>query len=129
MDKCLPKPSKETIIFEDEKLYVTLAHYPITKGHTIVVWKKDVDDLHLLNEEEYDYLMDVVDATRNALLKTLRIEKVYLIYMDETKHVHWHLVPRYNEKGYNVFLHEPGELKDFSLTEEIRKNFTVMHTA
>lgn len=123
MDKCLPQPSKEAIIFEDEKLYVVLASYPIAKGHTVVVWKEDVDDLHLLKEEEYDYLMDMVDAARNALLKALGIEKVYLIYMDEAKHVHWHLVPRYNEKGYNVFSHEPVELKDFSLAKKIGDNF------
>ena len=30
------------------------------------------------------------------------MKKVYLIYMDETQHVHWHLIPRYNEKGYDV---------------------------
>ncbi len=124
MDKCLPKPCKEAIIFEDEKLYVTLASYPIAKGHTVVVWKEDVDDLHLLKEAGYDYLMDVVDSARDALLKTLGIQKVYLLYMDEARHVHWHLVPRYNEKGYDVFLHEPEELKDFSLAKIIRGNFT-----
>ncbi|MBW6451385.1 MAG: hypothetical protein K0B02_01525 [DPANN group archaeon] len=34
--------------------------------------------------------MDKVGEVRNALLKTLDIDKVYLIYMDETKKVHWH---------------------------------------
>lgn len=119
----LPKPDRKALIFEDGKLYVCLANYPLTKGHTVVVWKEDVSDLHLLNEQEYDYLMDVVDATRDALLKTLNVQKVYLLYMDELKHVHWHLLPRYNEKGYDVFHHEPKVLKDFSLAEKIRKNF------
>jgi len=124
MDNSLPQPIKEAIIYQDEKLYVTLANYPITKGHAIVVWREDVPDLHLLNEEQYDYLMDIVDATRDALLKTLNINKVYLLYMDEARHVHWHLLPRYNEKGYDIFMHEPKILKDFSLAAEIRKNFT-----
>ncbi len=124
MDNSLPQPIKEAIIYQDEKLYVTLANYPITKGHTIIVWREDVPDLHLLNEEQYDYLMDIVDATRDALLKTLNINKVYLLYMDEARHVHWHLLPRYNEKGYDIFMHEPKILKDFSLAAEIRKNFT-----
>jgi len=123
MDNSLPKPDPRAIIFDSDKLYVCLASYPMTKGHTVVVWKKDVTDLHLLNEEEYDYLMDIVDAARDALLVTLKINKVYLLYMDEARHVHWHLVPRYNEKGYDVFLHEPKTLKDFSLAKKISQNF------
>jgi len=31
-------------------------------------------------------------------------------------------VPRYNEEGYDVFLHKPKILKDFSLAEKIKKN-------
>ena len=123
MSNSLPKPPKEALIYESDKLYAALATFPITKGHTVVVWREDVPDLHLLGESDYDYLMDVVDATRDALLKTLGIEKVYLLYMDEARHVHWHLVPRYNEKGYDVFRHEPEEIKDFSFANEIKKNF------
>src|SRR3990167_4586495 len=119
MSNSLPEPNKNAIIYEDDKLYVCLASNPIAGGHTVVVWKDDVADLHLLNAGDYEYLMYYVDVVRNALLKTLNIEKVYLVYMDEAKHVHWHLVPRYNEKGYNVFRHDPEELKDFSLAGEI----------
>ena len=41
--------------------------------------------------------------------------------MDETKHVHWHLVPRYNEKGLNVLEEKPKKLKEFTLADEIKK--------
>ena len=123
MECKLPKPYEGAIFYEDDKLYATLANFPIVKGHSVVVWKKDVTDLHLLNEEDYDHLMDKVNDTRNALLKTLNIKKVYLVYMDEAKQVHWHLFPRYNEKGFDVFDHEAKELKDFSLSAEIKKNF------
>ena len=33
----LPNPIKKAIIYEDKKLYVCLANYPLVKGHTIVV--------------------------------------------------------------------------------------------
>jgi len=118
----LPKPKSNAIVYEDEKLYVCLASYPITNGHIVVVWKKEVADLHLLTDRDYDYLMDTVAAARNALLKTFKIKKVYLIYMDEVKHVHWHLVPRYNEKGTDVFTHKPKRITDFSLAKRIQKN-------
>jgi len=103
-------------------LYACLANFPKVKGHSVIVWKSDVDDLHLLPKEKYEHLMERVDEVRNALLKTLDVEKVYLIYMDETKHVHWHLVPRYNEKGYDVLEHDPEKLEDTSLAEDIRGN-------
>lgn len=116
----LPKPLPSAILYEDEKLYACLASYPITRGHVVVVWKNDVPDLKRLAERDYDYLMDTVNAVRNAMLQALKIKKVYLIYMDEACHVHWHLIPRYNEKGYDIFLHKPKKTVDFSLASKIK---------
>ena len=121
----LPKPFEQAIIYDDSKLYVCLANYPIVKGHTVIVWKKSVTDLHLLSNKDYEYLMDKVDEVRNALMKTLKVKKVYLIYMDEANHVHWHLIPRYNEKGFDVFQHKPNKLTDFSLTNKIKSNLKI----
>lgn len=118
----LPKPNPQSIVYEDDLLYVCLANYPISRGHAVVVWKKDVTDMHYLAERDYDYLMDTVNTVRDAMLKALKIKKVYLIYMDEARHVHWHLVPRYNEKGFDVFLHKPTRTKDFSLAPRIRQH-------
>ena len=118
----LLKPKPGAIVYEDKKLYVALASYPIAKGHTVVVWKNKVTDLHLLSKKDYEYLMDKVDMARNALLKTLKLKKVYLVYADEAKQVHWHLVPRFNEKGFNILIHKPSILKDFSLAQRIKQN-------
>lgn len=121
----LPTPIKEAMIYEDDKLYCCLANFPIAKGHTVIVWKAPVKDLRLLAEKDYDHLMDKVDEVRNAMLKALGIEKVYLLYMDEANQVHWHLVPRYNEQGFDVFAHEPEELKDFSLAGRIKEALAI----
>lgn len=98
---------------------------PIARGHVVVAWKKDVEDLHLLNKEEYGYLMDRVKEVRDAMLKTLKIEKVYLMYLDEIRQVHWHLVPRYKKRGLAHLLDKVGKIKDFSLDDKIRKNLIV----
>ncbi len=121
----LPKPFAQAIIYDDSKLYACLANYPIVQGHTVIVWKKPVSDLHLLSKKDYEYLMDKVDELRNALIKTLKVNKVYLIYMDEANHVHWHLIPRFNEKGFDIFQHKPGKLTDFSLSNKIKKNLVL----
>ncbi|MDO8552525.1 MAG: HIT family protein [bacterium] len=119
----LPEPSQESIIYEDQWLYVCLALYPLTNGHTVIVWKQQAPDLRVLSDAEYDYLMEVMDVARDTLLNVLALEKVYLIYMDEAKQVHWHLVPRYDEQGFNVFAHEPKKTSDFSLTPALRESF------
>ena len=123
----LPKPKPGAVFYEDKKLYAALANYPIAQGHVVVVWKRKVTDLHLLNTKDYEYLMDVVDAVRNSQLKTLKIQKVYLIYMDEAKHVHWHLVPRYNQKGMNVLEEKPKQLKDTSLAHKFGQNLRLKY--
>jgi len=47
--------------------------------------------------------------------------------MDEEKHMHWQLVPRYNEAGFDVFAYLPKKTKDFSrapqLSEYIKETF------
>lgn len=116
----LPKPYKNAIIYEDKKLYACLANEPIVKGHTVIVWKKKVSDLHLLPRKDYEYLMDRVNEIRNAMMKALKVEKVYLVYMDEANQVHWHLVPRYDVEGYKNFMHKTGNITDFSLDDKIR---------
>ncbi len=118
----------ESIIFENDILYVCLANHSITKGHTIVFWKDSVQDLHLLNRQEYEYLMDTVDAARNALLRVFGLDKVYLLYMDELKQVHWHLVPRYNEKGFDVFSHLPVKIAEFPLVDKLRVELKDHHS-
>ncbi|MDD5071529.1 MAG: HIT family protein [Patescibacteria group bacterium] len=121
----LPKPYKNAIIYEDKKLYACLANEPITDGHTVVVWKDKVADLHLLTRKNYEYLMKRVNEIRNAMLKALGVEKVYLLYMDEAKQVHWHLVPRYGKTGFVNLLQKPGKIKDFSLDDKIREHLNI----
>lgn len=120
MSMSLPKPPKASIVYEDAHVVACLAFSPLAKGHTVIAWKRRVRDLHLLSCEEYEYLMDIVDVVRDALLKLLRIRKVYLVYMDEAQQVHWHLVPRFNERGYNVFRHTPKRVRTFPLAPKLR---------
>lgn len=118
---CFPPITQGALFFEDKKAYAALAERPITQGHVVVVWKKHVSDLGRLNAKDYDHLMEIVDTVRNAMMRALGVEKVYLIYMDEAKHVHWHLVPRYNEEGFDVFHHRPKKLKSTMLARKLEK--------
>jgi len=46
--------------------------------------------------------------------------------MDESKHVHWHLVPRYNKTGLNILKEKPKMLKETSLAKKLRKNIKLI---
>lgn len=125
MKNNFPKPFKNTIIFKDDKLYACLANNPIVPGHVVVVWKKEVKDLNLLKRKDYSYLMSIVNDVRRAMIKTLKVKKVYLLYMDEANHVHWHLVPRYNKFGFDNLSGKPGKIKDFKLDNKIKDNLII----
>lgn len=120
-----PKPEPNSVIYEDDKLYACLASQPLAKGHVIVAWKECIKDLHLLPKGDYEYLMDRVSDVRNALIEALGVEKVYLLYMDEAKHVHWHLVPRWNKEGFDMLCHEPAKTADFSLAKPIKEKLII----
>src|SRR3989344_4637760 len=100
----------DSVFYEDNKLFVALAYDSLTKGHSVIVWKDKVEDINSLSSNDYEYLMDVVNVTRETLKEYYKVEKVYLMYLDEVKQVHWHLIPRYNEKGFNVLNHTPNKL-------------------
>ena len=113
----------DSVFYEDNKLFVALAYDSLTKGHSVIVWRDKVEDINSLSSNDYEYLMDVVNVTRETLKEYYKVEKVYLMYLDEVKQVHWHLIPRYNEKGFNVLNHTPNKLDNFDDTIDLRENF------
>ncbi len=118
----LLEPIRGSIFYEDKDTYACLASFPIVPGHCVVVWKNDISDLHLLSKTNYEKLMETVEKVRNALLETMNTDKVYLIYMDEIKHVHWHLIPRtQSETGFTLLEHKPKKLNDISFAKILKK--------
>ena len=113
----------DSVFYEDNKLFVALAYDSLTKGHSVIVWRDKVEDINSLSSNDYDYLMDVVNVTRETLKVYYKVEKVYLMYLDEVKQVHWHLIPRYNEKGFNVLNHTPNKLDNFDDAIKLQENF------
>jgi len=112
----LEEPKEGSVFYDDGRVYACLAFAPKVEGHTIVAWKEEVEDLSRLSSENYQHLMNVVNTVRNALLEAFRTTKVYLAYLDETCHVHWHLFPREEdgEKGFDLMVQPSGELTDLS---------------
>jgi len=115
-----PKPKKGSVFYKDRKIRVCLAtDKNHVEGRTIIEWKKNVEDLNKLSFNDYQYLMKIIFVVRKALLEAYKTNKVYLAYLDEGKHVHWHLFPRKKRgiKGFPLMAQEKENLSK----EELKK--------
>ena len=119
-----PEPKEGSVFYKDERVYACLAFHPIVDGHTIVAVKRnDVDDLGQLSPEEQFHLLQIVfEVVRPALLVCYKTDKVYVAYLDETGHPHFHLFPRKKgeEEGFGLMVKRHGELTDFSMVTQLR---------
>ena len=111
--KIINKEIPSQIIYEDENYLGFLDINPNTEGHALVVPKKHVDNFtNLTNQEAGDLLM-AVHKIAPKLAKILGTETYYValnngkVVVSEDgqvagqliDHVHWHIVPRYQNDG------------------------------
>lgn len=88
----------QPIVLDNARTKVVLALDPRVPGHTIVVWKRHVQDVLELDADEVAELFQLCQrvgaALRGALLG---VERVYLVTMcdGDVNHLHVQLIPRY----------------------------------
>jgi len=86
-------------IAEDEHHFAFLDIFPVAKGHTLVVPKKEIDYFFDLDEEEVSALMVFSKKIAAAIEKTIPCERIGMTVLGlEVPHAHVHLVPL-DEKG------------------------------
>ena len=112
-------------IAEDNNYLAFLDINPNTKGHTLVIPKKEINKLFDLDKQEYATLMDFSYRVAKALEKTVSCKRIGMSVIGlEVPHVHVHLIPinimndmRFEEKGHLT----NDEFVD--LAKEISRNF------
>jgi len=81
-------------IAEDDKYLAFLDIFPIAKGHTLVIPKKEIDYLFDLDDELYKGLWLFAKKIATAMKKTIPCEKIGVAVVGlEVPHAHIHLVP------------------------------------
>ena len=81
-------------IAEDENYFSFLDISPLTKGHTLVVPKKEVDYIFDLDDKTYLGLMDFSKRVALAIKRSVNCNRVSLQVIGlEVPHVHVHLIP------------------------------------
>ena len=81
-------------VAENEYFYAFLDINPNAKGHTLVVPKKEVDNLFDLDEETYNGLMSFSRKVALAIGKIIPCNRVGVSVIGlDVPHVHVHLIP------------------------------------
>ena len=81
-------------VAENEDFIAFLDINPNTKGHTLVVPKKEKNKIFDLSKEEYISLMDFSYKVAKAIEKSVPCKRVGLSVIGlEVPHVHVHLIP------------------------------------
>lgn len=86
-------------IAEDDKHFAFLDIFPVAKGHTLVVPKKEIDYFFDLEDDDLSALMLFAKKVAAAVEKTIPCERIGMTVLGlEVPHAHIHLVPL-DEKG------------------------------
>ena len=85
-------------VAEDENYFAFLDIFPVAKGHTLVIPKKEVDYLFDLDDETYAGLQLFAKKVAVGLQKAVPCKKVGVMVLGlEVPHAHIHLVPMQSE--------------------------------
>lgn len=90
-----------SFVYQDELCCAFMDIRPITKGHVLVIPRKQVDTLEQLNAAEYAHLWEVARRIATAQRKSLGSLAQHFVVNDgkaasqTVPHVHIHIIPRY----------------------------------
>ena len=112
-------------IAEDNNYLAFLDINPNTKGHTLVIPKKEINKLFDLDQKEYLDLMSFSYRVAKAIEKTIPCKRIGMSVIGlEVPHVHVHLLPINKMADMQFKEKEKMTNEEFTiLAEEISRNF------
>ncbi|MBP2172916.1 HIT family protein [Methanococcus voltae] len=119
-------PSRK--LYEDDDFLVIMDAFPKSRGHTLILTKEHYVDFDDMSEELASKLIVLVHKMVKKL-KVLGMDGYNIINNNqpisgqEVPHVHFHIVPRYNdEKKPVISISEPIEMDLDEIHELLTKN-------
>lgn len=111
---------------ENDKFYAFLDINPLTKGHTLVIPRREVDYFFDMNDDELVEMIVFAKKVAIAIKKAFPCRKVGMAVLGlEVAHAHIHLVPMQSEGDMN-FANPKLKLTEEEFEEiakKIRDNF------
>ena len=113
-------------IAEDNNYLAFLDINPNTKGHTLVIPKKESNKLFDLDQKEYLDLMSFSYRVAKAIEKTVPCKRIGMSVIGlEVPHVHVHLIPINTMSNMRFVEKEKLTSNEFeSLAKDISSNFS-----
>ncbi|QLY40468.1 HIT family protein [Hujiaoplasma nucleasis] len=118
-------------VYEDEYIMAFLDISQVTKGHTLIVPKKHVKNIFEMDEDVSNIIFKSVPKLANAIKKSFKPIGLNIISNNEkplqsVDHFHIHLVPRYEDDGFDIaFKNNQANLenKDYlEILEKLKEN-------
>lgn len=89
-------------VYEDDRVIAFLTISPFAEGHTLVVPKRQVDQLWDLDDDEYANLWKTAQKIAVHLRTVMGVDRVGVVVKGfEVPHVHIHLIPTNHHSGVN----------------------------
>lgn len=99
--KIIDREIPSDIVYEDDKVLAFLDIYPIRKGHTLIVPKKEFTNILDGDTDTLAHMMVVAQKIARALMEAVDAEGIN-IHMNngheaeqDVLHAHLHVIPRY----------------------------------
>ena len=113
-------------IAEDENFFAFLDINPLTKGHTLVVPKQEIDYIFDLEDKTLTDMMLFSKKVAKAIEKTIPCQRIGLTVIGlEVPHAHIHLVPINKES--DIYFGSPKlklDVAEFNqIAQEIAKSY------
>lgn len=113
-------------VAEDENYLAFLDINPLTKGHALVIPKREVDYIFDLDNSTYDGLMKFSKLVAKAIMKSVDCNRISMQVIGlEVPHAHVHLIPIKSMHDCN-FSNQKLQLSKeefISIAEKIKSNF------
>ena len=99
-------------VFENDDCYAFLDIFPANRGHTLVIPKKHVKDIHEADAQTYAQVASTAKEVADLLSARLQSDGTTIFQMSREAgwqtvfHLHMHVIPRWTDDG----LHKPWDI-------------------
>lgn len=117
-------------VAEDENYYAFLDINPLSKGHTLVIPKKEVDYIFDLDSETYNGLFGFAKKLSAAIETCISCKRLgMVVYGLDVPHVHIHLIPLQGTGNEINFANPKVKLSNEEFSEVAENILTVFNKA
>ncbi len=112
----------EDFIYEDENFVAFLDIRPINSGHVLVIPREHYENLFTMPDELLSKYILLIKRLAPKIKEALNARWInLLVFGEEIKHVHIHIIPRFDNDGFEPPKqgeYKEGEMKE--ITEKIK---------